>query len=295
MKIRIVTNISDGKGLWQDYLILRRVLQELGHEVIGNQFNQPPCGEHCDINIFLETIEERFFRWADRQWVFPNPEWWMPEYDLYLPVLERICCKTPHAYELFADKSDGAELTGFMAHDKMNAAVERHPAYLHIAGGSQVKNTDAILAAWQTGEVDIPLIVVGRYWSGASNLNNVKWMPYVSREELTGLQNACLYHLMPSQYEGYGHVVHEALSVGAILLTLDHPSLDHLPAVRTKPKRTMPYRLATLAVMDKEDVFALVKAAAVITPTQMVSLSQSARKFYEKECRDFRENMEVLL
>ena len=38
--------------------------------------------------------------------------------------------------------------------------------------------------------------------------------------ELREIQNANLFHLCPSETEGFGHYIVEALSVGAIVLTL---------------------------------------------------------------------------
>jgi hypothetical protein len=39
--------------------------------------------------------------------------------------------------------------------------------------------------------------------------------------------NSHLFHVCPSQYEGWGHCLHEGLGVGAVVLTTDAPPMSY--------------------------------------------------------------------
>src|SRR5262249_11153884 len=47
----------------------------------------------------------------------------------------------------------------------------------------------------------------------------ITFLKEVTDEKLHELQNAYLFHLLPSAYEGYGHALRESQSVGAVILT----------------------------------------------------------------------------
>src|SRR5882672_8394134 len=92
MRILIATNIN-GKGLEVDYRLLRELLEEWGHIVVGHQYDIPlPETEVTpfDLGIWLEVINEHLVPAASRWIIFPNPEWTKPE---FVRPIQRICEK----------------------------------------------------------------------------------------------------------------------------------------------------------------------------------------------------------
>jgi hypothetical protein len=57
----------------------------------------------------------------------------------------------------------------------------------------------------------------------------------LSDEVLRNLQNVCMIHLQPSAWEGYGHVLHEAMSVNASILTVAEPPMNEIHAAYKIP------------------------------------------------------------
>src|SRR5690349_8005129 len=102
MRINIVSNIDNGKGLERDYQLLRAELERLSHRVCGVHFRATPAAPYADLTIFLEVYAERFVRAAPRNWLIPNPEWWRPQNNDALPIFELVWCKTQHGFEVFS-------------------------------------------------------------------------------------------------------------------------------------------------------------------------------------------------
>src|ERR1017187_8298272 len=159
------------KGVTRDFKILHELLTRMGHTVTGQQFTIGPVVSEpmVDLNIFCETINSDWIPLAKNNWVFPNPEFWFDVYDYWIPKLDTILCKTKYAHEIFTGKGGAkAVFTGFMSEDHFRADVQRKRKVLHIAGGSQVKNTQSILDAWQMFDIPAELIGIGKHYPQAA-------------------------------------------------------------------------------------------------------------------------------
>ena len=84
-----------------------------------------------------------------------------------------------------------------------------------------------MLAAWDRYRFPYPLAVVSWFnWSRCPR--NVELIGRLEDRSLRFFQNAARFHLCPSPYEGWGHVLHEGLSVGAAVLVPDTPVMNEL-------------------------------------------------------------------
>src|SRR5690606_2071978 len=118
-------------------------------------------------------------------------------------------------------------------------------------GKSPVKGTEAVLEAWRRHPEWPGLVVVqtSRHARAgtvpAGNIDHrVGRMP---NDELRWLQNACRFHLSPSEAEGFGHCLVEGMSVGAVILTTDGEPMNEL----VRPGRGLliePARVGTLGL-----------------------------------------------
>ena len=164
MRFNVISNLTNGVGLQQDYELLREALERRGHLVAGVQFNKKPFTiKPADINIFLEVVNPQAFAAAPQQWVVPNPEWWFAGWEAH--HWDRVLTKTRDAERIFKAKvGSRCQYLGWLARDLFDPAIPRHRHVLHIAGKSRFKNTTAVIAGCK--EAGVSLTVIGEHFTG---------------------------------------------------------------------------------------------------------------------------------
>lgn len=250
-RINIVTNINSAIGLKRDYDLLYSILQNAGHQVNGIQFNAHSCVPHVDLNIFVETVVPSLFSQATKNWLIPNPEWYQPQFYSQIRGFDKILCKTQDALRIFhvlsrqQQASMPVEFIGWESKDFCEPNIPREHKFLHVAGNSSMKNTQSIIWAWATGTMRSPLTIVSQVYSCGASIPNVSFYPTVREDEMKQLLNSHLFNLCTSHYEGYGHALHEAMGVGAVVLSTDRPPMDEFyAAVRVPTEGPRPQCLA---------------------------------------------------
>jgi glycosyl transferase family 1 len=306
MLIAIVSN-KESRGLALDALLLKDFLEKLGHNVYLWQYDEPQSLS-VDLVIFCEvTVRQLVHLSKYPPWIIVNIEFLR---DADLPVIRasfgRVIAKTHEAHricrELFGEEL--AVYTGFLSRDRYCPEIVREPRFLCIAGHSRVKGLESVINAWKwtkhgkklTGE----LTVVCDSIKQEEVPEHVTVLDGISDEELIHLQNACLFHLQPSECEGFGHVLHESLSVGALLLTTAAPPMSeirsalHIPATI---KRT--FNQAVLYEVSSLDIYEAVAGTMGIlrhAGDEYGSLtpSKEARKEFKEGNETFRANFAAL-
>lgn len=92
------------------------------------------------------------------------------------------------------------------------------------------KNLSTLLKAFEVISKSLPeldLIVCGLGKQGKST-GRIKYLGYVSREELAGLYTGALAFVFPSAYEGFGYPVLEAMSYGTPVISSSATSLGEV-------------------------------------------------------------------
>lgn len=239
MKINIITTLDNRAGLETEYRLLCALLAEEGHDVAGVHVKTGRGSRPADLNVWLELIDARFIPLAPHNWVFPNPEFFeRPWLDLIGDF--RICAKTRDAFRIF--KMLGYRdvwLTGFASRDLFRPETPRRDAWLHVAGRSLFKGTDAVLRAWNDNPSLPPLTVISalRHWPAT---RGVTFVHDAREEQYIELLNRHRYHILPSAYEGFGHALHEGMMVNATVVTTDAPPMNEfgcLAIVKSHPVR----------------------------------------------------------
>lgn len=316
--ITVVTSLV-GAGLEKEYLILRDFLMAQGHYVMGvhyTAYNQPLV--RSDIAIFLEVVMPQALNIARRNYLVPNSEWWDQKNDAFLPRFDKILCKTKDCYDIWCNKVGPQKCvyTSFEARDIYRPEIPRELKCLHVAGKSEHKNTEAVLRAWRlTPPVRLPhlpqasflphLTVVSRNPKFAEQFkpenefpfHNVTHIYQAKDDEIIQLMNSHQIHVIPSMYEGFGHVIHEGLSCGAAVITTDaapmnsydgvwRPGLIH---VNSQTKRS----LALLSEVLPQTVEEKVRKAVEIS--DFTSISSAARTAFLKNREEFRAKLLELI
>ena len=271
-KINIITSLC-GAGLEREAILLRSLLST--HGIESNFIHY--CGgpnermERADLNICLEVICPQAFSLAPQTWLAPNCEWWPSINEQYLPRISKILSKTQDCQRIWSAKvgADKCVYTSFEARDLYRPEIPRHDVFLHVAGKSACKGTDSVIAAWQLDCTLPPLIVVAENREFAEqvkkNSTNITLIPRAKEEDLVHLMNTCRFHVLPSQYEGFGHVIHESLGCGAHVLTTDAPPMNEYEGVfmTLRVASQKKQRLAQMSTIDPETIKSAVRACQI--------------------------------
>ena len=285
MRFNICTNLRNGVGLQADYELLRHELEQRGHTVRGVQFNAKPLvANPADVNIFLEVVAPEVFKTAPVQWVVPNPEWWFAGWAAY--PWDRVLAKTRDCERIFRAKMGmKCSYLGWMARDLYQSAIPRERKFLHVAGKSRFKNTHAVINGCDL--VGVPLTVVGEHTSSPRR---------VDHEELVQLMNSHFCHVMPSAYEGYGQVLHEAQGCGQVIITTDAPPMNEMPGtVLVPPVSYAVHHAGILHRVTATDVGKAVRKVLELPPTAVELMGHAHRAQFARDRRAFHTALDSLV
>lgn len=294
MNIAIVSNITNGIGLEVEYKLLRAFLERLGHQVTGYQYDEAlPEGipvPSYDIAFFMEVVPRNLLCLSERRFMFPNPEWLKPDMiEIVDRSFEKIFAKTREGERVLESLFPGrVHYTGFMCTDKYDPRVPRTPTFLHLAGNSMLRGTQEVLDAWRWRKngkwLDAHLVVVGTAKfsrEGLEDSDRVLFSDRIPADELKTLQNMCMFHLLPSGTEGFGFALHEALSVGAYIITIGKPPMVEIDRAFFLPgEKAGKYNLADIWRTSALDIFEAVEKIQYLSE-ELIGSDKIRQKFLE--------------
>jgi hypothetical protein len=295
VRFNIISNIDNGHGLQRDYEILRGLLEDAGHQVNGVRYDRMRSAQKADVNMFLEMALPVFDASAEN-WLIPNPEWFYSHYAPNLGGYSRVLCKTKDALEIFKRLTPCAEYLGFESTDHYRPEIKRERRFLHVAGKSPHKGTAAIVEAWRSFNIPYPLTIISSKAESVCS-KNVRVLRRVSDSEFIDLLNSHLFHLCPSQYEGWGHCLHEGLGVGAAVLTTDAPPMsdfvDNNCAISCKKKGE--HFLAPLYEASPEAIAEKVECLMSLSDKAVSGIGAKNRKRFLESRFKFRVNIDAVI
>lgn len=297
LKINLIGEIN-GKGLETDLKVLKKALEQYGC-LVKVLALQETKRSHAHINIFLQTLIPKKYAWARINWFIPNPEWYTQDLES-LEKIDLILCRTKEIERIFKELNKSTYYLGFTSPDCYQKEIQKNYFHcFHLAGGSFQKGTVPILNLWLASPY-LPLLTVIKYPSEFnSTQSNLEWIPYrIPEEQLRILQNQCGIHLCPSETEGFGHYIMEALSTGAIVLTTDAPPMNEFiqdPCCLVPYIQSEPRLLAINYYVDSISLESKIKAVLSLSPEQLNSISLTNRSFYLQKRKEFYEKLGELL
>lgn len=312
---------DNGAGLTRDMQLLRGILREAGHDVTVTQTShrgrlsnrlrrlharvrrlvrgwlRGEANARYDVNLMLEDVHPELLGQARRNVLIPNPEWFREEWKSWLPRFDRVFAKTEHARRLFAQLGCATTYIGFTCGDRRVAGAAPRDDFFHGAGRSSNKGTLPLLDLW-TKHPAWPMLTVA--WrckeadrSAPANVTLVRG--FLADEELRRLQNAHVFHLCPSQTEGYGHSLAESLSLSAVVITLDREPMNELVSpergVLVAARDAGRQHLATLYEADPAAMAAAIERCLRMSAEERQRLGAAARQWYEENDRAFRQRL----
>jgi glycosyl transferase family 1 len=262
-------------GPWKPRLrLVSRVLRGLGR-----------C--EFDANLMLEHVRPEWLALARHNVMMPNPDWFLPSDAEALAGIDCVFAKTRHTQDMFAGRGCRVVFTGFTSEDRRMPDVPRQRTFFHLAGRSTTKNTESVLALWRK-HPQWPLLTVvqdprtARHGAPAPNIDHR--IGHIDDVELCRLQNAHRFHLCPSQAEGFGHYLVEAMSAGAVTLTLDAAPMNELitpeRGILVPVSRTAAHYLATLNFFDDAAMEQAVERLIDMSDAECDRLGAAARDWF---------------
>ncbi len=289
MIINIYTSLN-GVGLEQDANIIRGILNKYTCYVL-DYIKRQRCHTNGDYAIHLEIPRYDEIEKNRINILIPNAEWFDPKWLSKIKHFDMVFCKTFHAVEVFKKFHHNCIYTGFTSND-MFQDIEKDKRLLHIEGKSMLKNTDALISAYQMRPELPPCYAISSRNTGKFNgLEFFERLPY---EKLKVLLNACLIHICPSMYEGFGHYINEARSTGAVILTTDRPPMNEfitdkrflIDGIRSRNHNLVPlYKVNTIDLANK------IQAVYKMDFEELIEIGKENRKKYLALDVVFKENL----
>jgi len=255
-----------------------------------------------DANLMLEHVRPEWFALGRHNVIVPNPDWFLPSDAQALSGIDCIFAKTRQTEGLFAGRDQRVVFTGFTSEDRYEASATRRRTFFHLAGRSTTKNTESVLALWRK-HPHWPLLTVVQdprtAQPGAPAPNIDHRVGHLDDAELRRLQNEHRFHLCPSQAEGFGHYLVEALSVGAVTLTLDADPMNELVTpdrgVLVPVARTATHNLATANFFDGAAMTQAIERLIDMSDAECVHLGAAARRWFLDNDRAFPDRLDAAI
>ena len=251
--------------------------------------------QRWDVNLMLERVRPEYLATARRNVLLPHPEWFDQRDRKWLPRLDRAFVLTRHAVPIFESLGLKTEYTGFTSEDRRDPSVPRERAFFHLAGRSANKGTETLLATWRRHPGWPRLTVLqspraAREIVRASNITHR--VGYIADAELKRIQNAHRFHLCPSETEGFGHYLVEAMGVGAVVATLDAPPMNEMVTrergALIAPSRTGTQSLATTYFYDETALEHAIERLLSTPDAELERMGTAARTWFEDNDRAFK-------
>lgn len=261
MIARVFCN-DNGFGLSRDFAVVRPILEACGYTVERIAPSRPAKGR-ADISIHLEHIYPKNLGQSRADIAVPNVEWCPGTMVTAMRRCQVVCAKTMDAADILARQGLSPIMTGWTSPD-IYREIPRYKRMIHLAGRSPLKSTHTLIQAMALIP-DIPLTIYRP--TGLHNLpaNVSHTRAILTPDAVIEAQNEALIHVLPSQYEGFGHAINEAACVGANIVTTNHAPMNTFGAKYLCP--VMSYKRQNLASL------------AIITPQH---LAQTIRQAWEE-------------
>lgn len=297
-------------GLTKDSLLLEDAIRSAGlPHVIGRADHKSrPLMERifrtrrARIAIHVERVYPAWYSAAAIHYLLPNQERYPRRQLGRLKHVDLVLCKSRHAVDVFSREGASTFHLGFTSEDRKSPDSVKNPArFVHIAGASTLKGTEAVLAAWQAHPQwpELTLVMNARLAPATVPANVRLISTYLDDAEMKQLQNACGIHLCPSQAEGWGHYIVEAMSTGAVVITTDAPPMNELvtagSGIRVAVASSSARHLGTCYQVDQPALEAAVNQVIRMDSAEKARIGRQARHDFEAIHSGFLERLQTLL
>lgn len=303
--INIVSR-SNGVGLDRDVSLVKDILKKSGFNVVVSDHQGLPGwraffgskAKKYKANIFIERVFPRWIGSAELNILIPNQERYPRRHLRLLKKIDAVFTKSRHAQEIFSKHHGRVIFTGFTSENIFEDSVARKSgSFLHLAGKSSLKGTEAVLQLWERHPEWPPLTLVQSANKGSKHTpNNVlRLSHYLTKEELRRIMNEHEVHLCPSLSEGWGHYIAEALSCGNCVVTTDAAPMNELVTksrgILVSWHRAAPRHLGTNYWVKEDELEEKIQALVNGLGAEDHSKAVKGKEWFEENSQRFRERI----
>jgi len=250
-----------------------------------------------DLNIYLGGIFPEWLPLARKNISMPNVEDIPGHSHKYLRFIDHIVAKTRLTERVFRQMGFNTEYTGFMSRDIFDPEVPRDRIRFFHACSSQYKGTKRLLELW-TRHPEWPELVATINYNPtipeqlAPNIHAIR-RP-MTQAEVVQIRNTRTFHLCPSEVEGFGHYILEAMGCRAVVLTPNAAPMNEL----IQPARGIlldilddrpPMGFSHRCFFKPESLEQQVEHAMKLDQAAIDQIGANARAFFLENCRAFLE------
>ncbi len=262
--------------------------------------------EYFDLNIAMQDVAPLAMYTARLNFVIPNLELTVFS-DAVFSKADGALCKTRHAVPKLNNLLKDVEFVGFTSVDRQRFLDEPRDFndFLHVASASPYKGTRVLLDTWRqhpewpnltvvqapvTGGTTMPRTTRNKE-TVAPNIRHI--LRRLGEEELLHLQNTHGIHIQPSDTEGFGHVIVEAMSTGALVATTDAPPMnefiDSTRGVLVRYSESEPYRRDARYYANSGDIENAVERILGMPVGERRTRGEAARRWFLDNDAEFKE------
>lgn len=266
---------------------------------IKNLFNKKNT---ATANLFVEQIMPGWLSHAKTNFFIPNQEWCRDETIQLLHRIDIVLCKTHFAYNIFKNRGFKVLYIGFSSKDRYkNEIIKDYDKFLHVAGRSRQKGTTTLSRVWARHPEWPILTIITRnpdmvQGNGAENIRVITEV--LSEEALVAKQNEFGVHLCPSEAEGYGHNIAEALGCAAVVVTTDAPPMNELVSsnrgILVPYSGTKPQSLGNNFYVDAEALELAIEKVINLSVEEKRSLGDTGRTWFINNKAEFEYRLPII-
>lgn len=280
--------LPNGVGISRDMDIISNLLRSNGFEVdTQHMFRVVPKKHIYDLTIYLERLSPGTLEMGKMNAFIPNQEWFENDWLRFLPYFSLILAKTRFAEKVFTDLGAKTEYISFTSEDRYLPDVKKDDYHwMHLAGKSVQKQTETVIQTWakNPGFPSLTIIQDPKFYRSRTTLKNVNFI--IDRypdDVLKVLQNSFATHVCPSETEGFGHYIMEAMSTKSLVITTNAAPMNELVSadfgVFVEPVSHKPMKLSTAYQVSTETLEQAVVKAMILTDKR-AEFGEKARNFF---------------
>ncbi|MGZ0078322.1 glycosyltransferase [Methylomonas sp. YC3] len=237
--------------------------------------------------IYFQILPTAWLKLSENNIFIPNQEFVREETIANLEKCHQIWCKTKYAHKIFQNRGLDSRYIGFSSEDMYLPQIEKDfRKFIHVAGRSHLKGTRMLLELWVKNPnwPMLNIITSQSYFKDNFKADNINYLSDLPDTALRQLMNKCGIHLCPSETEGFGHYINEAMSTKALIITVDAPPMNELvppgQGLLAKYSREEIMSLSQRFFVDKNDLQSQIIAAIDMNQEEKAGIGELARQSF---------------